>query len=212
MKLKNLTRDNKFSISAIAIAFFSFFISVVALYYDDVRSGELIIYEPTSFCIVRGYSDIGFKSDHLVIPLIIENTGNGVKILQAPVLSIKEKNSYIERIYTIAGTIPDFYRITLDEAYEIGFGIHVPENSVDEYRLVFHVENWWDTTKPEYSEFHFESEQEWSVSLSYFVNNKPETWTTQENSVFFTMPIYGTIDRLEHGGNYNSDCFALKYE
>ena len=185
-------------------------LSVATFYVTFLRSGELVIHEPTGFCVVRGYEDFGFKSDHLVIPFVIENTGKGTKVFQQPTLSLKEKSSGQQLNYTLAGFIPDLYRTTLDKTYEIGFGWHIPDNSVGSNLLIFHIENWWDPTKPEYSEFHFKGGQEWEISLDYFYNGQAETWHDGDNKIFFTMPVYPTVDKLEYGGDYNSDCFSLK--
>jgi hypothetical protein len=202
--------DRTKSIIALALSVLSILISFGTFYLSFLRSGELVIHRPTGFCIVRGYEDLGFKSDHLIIPFVIENTGKGTKVFEQPTLSLKEKNSGHKLIYRLTGFIPDLYRTTMDKAYQIGFGTHIPENSVERYFLVFHIENWWDSTKPEYSEFQFKAGQEWAISLDYFYNGKAETWHDGDDEIFFTMPVYATIDKLTPGGSYNSDCFSLK--
>lgn len=209
-KPENEKRDDRTNNIALAVAVLSLLVSFGTFYLSFLRSGELVINEPTGFCIVRGYEDLGFKSDHLVIPFVIENTGKGTKVFQQPTLSLKEKNSGHQLNYRLTGFIPDLYQTTMDKTYEIGFGRHIPENSVRYYLLVFHIENWWDPTKPEYSEFHFKGGQEWEISLDYFYNGRAEAWHDGDNKIFFTMPVYPTIDKLEYGGSYNSDCFSLK--
>jgi hypothetical protein len=212
-KIKNEKTANTISTIALIVSFFSVIIAFTALYWDEFRAGGLVIHPPTTFCIVRGYKDIGFPSDHLVIPLVIENTGKGVKTLQTPSLRLKEKNSGQEYRFLLTGTIPDLYRVTLDESYQVGFSVHIPENSVREYYLVFHVQSWWDENKPEYFNFEFTGKQEWDVSLSYLTNNTVEqTWRSEDTDVLFTMPIYTTIDRLQYGESYNSDCFSVTYD
>jgi hypothetical protein len=193
------------------VSLFAFVISVATFVVNYIAAGQLVIHQPTGFCIVRGYTDIGFSSDHLAIPFTIENTGKGVKTFQAPALRLKEKNGGKELLYKMTGTIPDLYRLTLDETYQIGFSVSIPEKSVREYYLVFHVENWWDENKPEYYTFHFQGGQEWDVSLSYLMNGKEVNWQQGTNETLFTMPIYETIDNLKYGGNYNADCFSTIY-
>lgn len=196
---------------AIVISIAAFILSVVNFYMDKISAGQLVVYQPTGFCIVRGYKDIGFPSDHLVIPLTLENTGKGVKTLQTPVLKIEESHSGLEYVYRMTGTIPDLYGVTLDQSYQLGFSVSVPEHAVKEYYIVFNVENWWDLSKPEYHDFHFQGKQEWKVSLSYLMNGKEVTWRKGTNKNLFTMPIYETVDNLKYGEGYNSDCFSTVY-
>jgi len=205
---KSKQESSYFNFFTLAVSILALLISGYAVFKDEIASGYLKIYQPTGFCIVRGYKDIGFPSDHLIIPLVIENTGKGVKAFQAPILRLKE-NSGLERVYRMVGTIPDLYRSTLDQSYQIGFSVSIPEKTVREYYLVFHIENWWDTTKPEYYKFQFSGEQQWQVSLTYLINGKEEKWENGAN--FFTMPVYKTIDNLRFGENYNTDCFSTLY-
>lgn len=208
---KNENKQNnkpKNDIIALGVSILALFISLAALLLDNFYAGELMVYSPTGFCIVRGYKDIGFPSDHLVIPFTIENTGKGLKTLQAPTLHIQEKSSGLELVYRMTGAIPDLYAGTLDESYQPGFGVSIPEHSVREYYLVFHVEDWWDKAKPDSYDFHFEGGQEWNVSLSYQVNGQEVKWENGPSAVFFPMPIYETVNRLKYGEAYNSDCFS----
>jgi hypothetical protein len=212
-------QDKRSGTIASVVAVFSLVVAVVALglslynsWWSYLRIGELVVHEPTGFCIVRGYTELGFESDHLVIPIVIENTGKGAKIFEQPTLSLTEKVKQHEPVvFTPAGTLPDLYRTSLDKNYEIGFGWHVPENSVARYFVVFHIQNWWDDTKPEYSKFQFKSKEEWNASLVYIDRNgAPQRWHNGNNDIFFTMPVYPTIDALTLGGSYNSDCFTLR--
>lgn len=200
-------------IVARVISILAFTISAASFILNYVVAGKLVVHQPTGFCIVRGYTDIGFPSDHLVIPVTIENTGKGVKTLEAPVLylKLKEKNGGAEEhVYQMIGTVPDLYRTTLDESYQLGFSVTIPEKSVREYYLVFHVENWWDSNKPEYS-FQFKGGQEWQISLAYYMNGKKVNWREGTNETLFTMPIYPAINNMKYGGDYNSDCFSTIY-
>ena len=128
-KQTNEEMNTRINFLAMAVAFFSLLVSFGTLYLSYFNYGKLIIHEPTGFCIVRGYQDVGFMSDHLILPLVIENTGKGVKIFQAPILTLENNKDGITQRYKLAGTIPDLYRITLDKSYEIGFSVPVPENS-----------------------------------------------------------------------------------
>ena len=62
-------------------------------------------------------------------------------------------------------------------------------DSVREYYLVFHVEDWWDETKPDAYDFHFLSGQDWQASLNYQVNGRKLNWQDGANRDFFTIPI-----------------------
>lgn len=199
---------SKSDVIARGVSVLALLLSLVALFLDNFYAGKLKVYPPTGFCIVRGYEEIGFPSDHLVLPVTIENTGKGLKTLQDPTLKIKEKSSGMELVYKVTGTIPDLYGVTLDESYQPGFGVSVPERSVREYYLVFNIEDWWDDTQPEYFEFHFEGGQAWDVALSYHMNGQEQKWEQGASDVFFTLPIYETIDNLGYGETYNSDCFS----
>ena len=195
---------------ALVIAALALAVSVFQLYRSWIDQGKLVIHEPAAYCILRGYEPSGFKSDHLAVPVVIENTGNGTKILREPVLSLKEAKSGRELTYRIAGFMPDLYTTTLDKPYEIGYSRHIPANSVGQYVLVFHIEDWWDETKPEYAEFRFEPEQKWDISLKYLADSRPETWRDDRGqSTFLTLPVYGTIGNLQYGGDYRHDCFSL---
>ena len=210
--MSEATDKNWRSTVALGVAVLSLLVSSLTLYWSYFRHGELVVYAPTSFCIVRGYADLGFKSDHLVVPFVIENTGKGAKIFEQPTLRLTEKtNSHEPVIYTPAGTLSDLYRNSMDRSYEIGYGWQIPEISVARYFVVFHIRDWWDPNKPEYFEFQFKSGEEWDASLAYFDNSgTAQKWHDGDNSIFFTMPVYPTVDRMTYGGSYNSDCFTLR--
>jgi hypothetical protein len=195
---------------ALIVSIIALALSIISVIRDYFYSGRLVVYAPTGYCIVRGYQDMGFPSDHLIIPFVIENTGNGVKTLQAPTLALQDGKGQSGHTFEMTGTIPDLYSQTMDDNYQIGFSVSVPGNSVREYYLVFHVENWWDENKPEAIDFHFLSGEQWQASLNYQVNGKKVNWQDAANRDFFTIPIYKTIDNLKYGGSYNSDCFPIE--
>lgn len=195
---------------ALIVSIIALVLSIIGVIRDYFYSGRLVVYAPTGYCIVRGYQDMGFPSDHLVVPFVIENTGNGVKTFQRPVLDLRDRNSPARHTFEMTGTIPDLYSQTMDDNYQIGFSVSVPGNSVREYYLVFHGEDWWDETKPDAYDFHFLSGEEWQTSLNYQVKGRRVSWHEGANRDFFTIPIYKTIDNLEYGGSYNSDCFPIE--
>ena len=74
---------------ALIVSIIALILSIIGVIRDYFYLGRLVVYAPTGYCLVRGYQDMGFPSDHLVIPFVIQNTGNGVKTLQTPALALR---------------------------------------------------------------------------------------------------------------------------
>ena len=115
------TQDKVRSSIALGVALLSLVVSSLTFVWSYFRPGELVIHAPTGFCIVRGYTELGFESDHLVIPIVIENTGKGEKIFEQPTLSLTEKAKRHEHQSSLHQLVRFLYlyRSSLDKSYEI---------------------------------------------------------------------------------------------
>ena len=199
----------------------------------DLDPGELIVHRPTEFCIARGYQ--WFPSDHLIIPVVVENTGRGAKILERPVLFLEDNLTGEPLTYSMQGYLS---RIDLDifqQEVEVARGVAVPERSLSRIVLAFHIADWWNEQSPNFA-YHFQQVDGLPdllpVRLGYYEagSDTPVYWEQDGNDTFFTLPLYGTINRLGlnpelveyleyHGlyegldyvdvSDYDADCFAL---
>ena len=186
---------------ALLISILSLGISVRLTYTVNLSPGELIIHPPTEFCIARGYQV--FPSDHVIIPVYIENTGRGAKAIGQPTLFITDPHTRKLKIYLLAGYLPDIGLGTFgNDWYEIARGIVVPERSLQRYVLVFHSERWWDEASPDfiYRFIHDGiSVKNYEMQFGYYEvpDGKPIYWRQKHSNVFLSMPVYGTVNRLQ---------------
>ena len=49
-----------------------------------------------------------------------------------------------------------------------------------------------------------------SIAASAQKNGNKVSWQDGADQTFLTIPMYDTIDNLEYGGSYNSDCFPIE--
>lgn len=161
----------------------------------NLDPGELIVYPPTDFCILRGYRS--FPSDHIVIPITFENTGNGAKTFSNATLFFEDPNTGTQRRFFLAGYFQGFNIDVFGNRYEIATGITVPQRSVARYVLVFHIEQWWNEASDDFI-FRFIPGSSIDTQLGYFLseNNQLIYWQHENDRVFFTLPVYPALARL----------------
>ena len=96
------TRGSQLEVAGVVVSILALLVALGSLVFaffqqrENVRltelisldPGELIVHAPTEFCIARGYS--WFPSDHLIIPIVLENTGRGAKYFENPTLFFAE--------------------------------------------------------------------------------------------------------------------------
>lgn len=200
-----MTSESKWQKGSVIIAGLALILSVISLALQ-LWPGELTIFKPSGFCIVRGYTEPGFPSDFLLIPMVIDNTYSNARLVENMRLELKNVDTNSTITYTMAGTLPDAGAESRSSRYTSDFGIVAPANSSKIAWVVFHIENWWDETEPESFEFHFKGDQVWIAKFHYVVNGQNIPWANGDD--FLRIPVYGTVDNLEYGGAYNSDCFS----
>jgi len=207
-------------------------------YKQNNDQGQLIIHQPTEFCIARGYQV--FPSDHIILPINIENTGLGAKTIELLTLNYHDPNSANSHRFAMAGLIGNVDAATLNNDFQMVGGITVPEKSLGHYAVVFQIEKWWDVTSDDFT-FRFPTVNEsikLDMQLGYFSPGETGAQIWNQGAVFFSMPIYLTDNRLrlsdtvlnetlhnpnviansalydrmrnEQTSTYNSDCFALR--
>jgi hypothetical protein len=211
MDMKSEAKKYRVSIAAFSMSIIALLFSIITFYLVNYDPGNIIIYKPTGYCIVRGYQEVDLQSDYIILPIVFENTGQGTKIIEKPTLELIELNGTNRRIKLImAGFIEDLYRTSVDNGFEVGFSINIPTKSTLQQFAVFHIDNWWDENKPEFYSFQFKSGEKWEIRLSYYLQDKIIHWENNNNDIFMEIEIFNTIDRLVKGGAYNSDCFTIK--
>jgi len=50
---------------ALIVSVIALVLSIIGVIRDYFYAGRLVVYPPAGYCIVRGYKEIGFPSDHL---------------------------------------------------------------------------------------------------------------------------------------------------
>ena len=177
------------------------------VYMDNIRTGELIVHKPTGFCIVRGFPQFHHPSDFLVITATIENTGRGIKNLENLKLFMTEQHTNQKLEYEIAGTIPSLVAGKIGDIYEETYGFSIPGHSVERYNFLFRHVDFWKEGSPGH-DFRFTGRESWDTVLHYYHEGDEVIWGN--GSLFFTLPIYETIDKLSPNlGDYHSDCFSF---
>lgn len=199
----------------------------------NLDPGELIIHVPTEFCVTRGFR--AFPSDHLIIPVNFENTGNGAKTVERPALFFEDTTSGKQYTFELEGYIPNLDTYSIDGAFEIARGITVPERSLSRYVLVFQIERWWDKDSDNYL-FQFRRTDDgptrYDMRFGYYEigNTTPVYWADGDRSIFLSMPLYEAMNNLELKatlrdrlsqdsryedflkaqliGTYNTDCYT----
>jgi hypothetical protein len=84
------------------------------------------------------------------------------------------------------------------EGFQIAGGITVPEHALQQYLVVFHIEQWWDETSDNFT-FRFQSASPTPVidiRLGYYLPGKTEAELWQGGNTFVALPIFPTVNRL----------------
>ena len=217
-KNKDKNERNKLIVH-IALTLMAIGISGFTCFYNYPWPGEIQINRPTGYCISRGFNDLSFQSDYLIIQVTVENTGVGTKIIEQPtLLLVPEGNQRKPIVFELAGYVPDLNFNKLHDIYEPGYDLTIPGKSNKTYRLVFNIENWWDKKSENYrfnfnltdSELEKKGYQKWKVYLGYIEKSQKIFWKDEHNNYsFFTITIYPTINNMSKEGNYFCDCFPL---
>ena len=161
--------------------------------------GELIIHSPSTFCIRRGLR--AFPSDHIIIPIYVENTGKGAKSIEIMNLMFEDPATGELATFVMRGFIPALDTYSIAETYEVAFGLTIPERSLERYVLVFQAE---EATRPNYENFIYRFDQPPSsgridMTLKYILDNsaEPTTWGNGDSEIFMSIPYANAFDDLE---------------
>ena len=177
--------------ASLIISLIALIISAFTLWSNIIDAGVLIIYKPTEFCIVRGFGE--FPSDHIVLPVNIENTGVGAKTIVLPTL-VDDDNSR----FPLAGFLPELDTTTIGEHFNIARGITVPAKSFERYILVFHTEHWWEEASPDYR-FRFpvvQDDQIINMRLAYMSPGGSQLQYWHNDDPFASLIIHQTVNDL----------------
>lgn len=196
------------------VSIFALLISVGALYLSvkqqnqvfelekqvNLDPGQLIIHSPTEFCIMRGFYP--FPSDHILLPINFENTGKGAKTIERPALFFNDLNGSGQRRFIMKGYGTSLSNTRIDESYEIGGAVTIPEKSFQRYILIFQPDHWWDRSSDDFS-YQFRNmdggKNILDLQFVYFNagSGEPVYWKdAQQKTLFLSMPIFKTVNNF----------------
>jgi len=221
-------------VATFVVALFGSIAGGIAAWQLNFAQGKLEVYPPTEFCVRRGLR--AFPSDHLILPMNIENTGKGAKTLELPTLYFTDP-SVGEISFVMRGFIPALDTYSIDETFETARGIAVPERTLVRYILVFQPQ---DATNPSSENFTYRFDERFAsdrigIRLVYLSNGSSSEilWEDEESKshTFVSIPYASAFNNLQlplnigdfwdeaqypssdfgETGTYNTECFSTRH-
>lgn len=194
---------------ALAVSIIALVVSVWGPINDFLKPGDIVPLIPAGFGIIRGMPDLGFPSDHIVLPLEWYNSWNEkTEIVSLPYLILHKNGSSETYRFFLAGEYPDTSIKSFGEPYSLERTFLFPPNSLSKHTLAFKIENWHNNTSKNYN-FNFKPGDEYEVSIGFeqWGNGK---FIMHQEVPLFKMLILNTVGNLSYDrGNYRSDYFDL---
>lgn len=162
---------------------------------EFLHHGEVYPMAPPAVAFIRGMPGFGEDSDHLVLPIQWRNTKKTSEITRPKELILERtiNNSTKEIHFPIAGEYPNISNKAFGDVYTLKQSFVLPLDSITDTTLVFHIENWWDTTNDSIHDFRFHSGE----SNKIFIVFQEGSGVDKDPVYLDTMYLPGSIDSLQ---------------
>ena len=160
--------DKKWIAAAVFISLFALIVSFISL-CDDISPGKVQILKPSGYGFIREIDP--FPSDHIVLPLVWENSGGRPVYVRHPYLVLRElgpegKQTGNNYCFFVAGEYPDISTKFFQEGHTIRDSFIIDPHSTEKRVLLFHIKDWWDNRSAAYN-FTFAGGKNYSVEMGY---------------------------------------------
>lgn len=153
---------------AIVISILALVISVIPV-WRNMSPGEVQTPEASGYGFIRGIDK--FPSDHIVLPLVWENTGGQPVYVKHPYLILREPSSEGKQTgnncFFVTGGYSGISTKVFNEGHTIGDSFSIDPFSTEKRVLLFAIENFYKKSSPDYN-FTFAGGKNYSVEICYF--------------------------------------------
>jgi hypothetical protein len=158
------------NLAGIILAVVAIVISIIALIpaLRDASPGVVQTPEASGYGFIRGIDQ--FPSDHIVLPLVWENTGGQPVYLRHPYLILHEsgpEGKQTEYCFFMTGEYSGISTKVFKEGHTISDSFSIYPHSTEKRVLLFSIKDFYNESSPAYN-FTFAGGKNYSVKIGYY--------------------------------------------